>query len=898
MHRRITKSTTTETTHRPRRPRRAPALLAVAVLAASPSLALPARGLAVTEPLADPMPAGAHHDRPALGTLPRSPELVESRRLSDRRAVVMGERLYSTSTQDGLYPAMGFHTRGEMGGIWSPPLKLLDGMWFGIDGAWLGDDVPARRFANGWGYHRTDYAVTAGLEVQRTDVVPDGPRAGLVALTLRSDRTRSVRLTLEAHSELMASYPWGETTPSQSSVNRSDSGHVHAGALVFREQAGPHNPLGAHDWAAVVGSSLTPRSSALGPDFRGPQDPAVVCPVSGTTDPQPTRCDDTAYGRGTGGRLTYRVRVPADRSVTVWFAVGGSDQGLAPAHRAFEQVLTRPRAELAHKISQRQAIDARTRVWIPGDRLLQRSIRWSKQNLADSRQEARDLRLRPVRAGTRFPAPVGSLDRIRWLGAGWPDYPWLFGTDGEYTAFASVAMGQFTAIEDHLRALRDVSETVNHRSGKVVHEVTPGGAVYFGTNADEGNTDETAKFPSAVALVWRWTGDDHFRDEMYNFSVRGMRLVVNRLDQDNDGWPEGLGNVERPGMGAEKLDNTVYTIRGLRDLADMARSKGDVGTRRWASSVAAHMERRFEAAWWYGGDARQYADSLANPYNRRVFQRHWIGVTPMDATLVRPGRPTRPLASQPHGRIALAQRERPCYTGIFGLYHTGTGPTSDPAGNAGATCDSTVSSVPSERSVFSLNTGIMAVAEGNFGRLGRDQQQFYTTGNARIQLDRSVWELPGAMPEIAPEGDFTPNIDQLFTERSSVVQAWGAYGNLWPVVHQQLGVSPDLGRDTVSVVAQVPAGQHRLSGHHIRLGVDGSVTVRAQATPTRLRTQVTLRRPGTTLTIGHVLPRGATVARVRLDGRPVSWRELHTGRGREVVADTGNGRHTLTVRIG
>ena len=93
-----------------------------------------------------------------VGPLPTGPELTETRRLADRRAVVIGERAYSTWTEDGLYPAMGFHTRGEMGGIWSPPIKLLDGLWFGVDGQWLGDDVDARRFSSGWGYARTDYA--------------------------------------------------------------------------------------------------------------------------------------------------------------------------------------------------------------------------------------------------------------------------------------------------------------------------------------------------------------------------------------------------------------------------------------------------------------------------------------------------------------------------------------------------------------------------------------------------------------------------------------------------------------------------------------------------------------------------------------------------------------------
>jgi hypothetical protein len=127
--------------------------------------------------------------------------------------------------------------------------------------------------------------------------------------------------------------------------------------------------------------------------------------------------------------------------------------------------------------------------------------------------------------------------------------------------------------------------------------------MWFGQNADPGNTDETAKFPSVVALVWRWTGDDRFRDDMYDFAKRNLRYTVRELDADGDGWPEGLGNVERPGMGPEKLDNTVYFIRGLFDLADMARSKGDGATRAWAEGLARDLLRRFEAEWWMIGRA-------------------------------------------------------------------------------------------------------------------------------------------------------------------------------------------------------------------------------------------------------------------------------------------------------
>src|SRR3954462_9339560 len=182
-----------------------------------------------------------------------------------------------------------------------------------------------------------------------------------------------------------------------------------------------------------------------------------------------------------------------------------------------------------------------------------------------------------------------------------------------------------------MRALREVSLKLNGSTGKVVHEVVNDGTVFFGALADPGNTDETAKFPSAVALIWRWTGDDAFLREMYSFTVANMHFIVEKLDADGDGWPEGQGNVERPGMGEEKLDNTVYTDRGLRDLADLAARKGDGATRVWASRRAAALERRFESTWWFGRAARQYADSLDDPGNHRVFQRHWIGLTPVEA---------------------------------------------------------------------------------------------------------------------------------------------------------------------------------------------------------------------------------------------------------------------------
>ena len=169
----------------PARPRRLAltTTTAVAVVAGSLLVSAPPPTSAAPE-AAPPTPV-------VDGGLARSPELSESTRLEDRRALVTGTRAWAMGTADGRYPAAGFHTRGEMGGVWLPNLKLLDGMWFGIGDAWIGQGT---RTTSGWGYVRTDLPVTDGVAASRTDVVPDGKNGVLVGLSLRSDSDRTVTL--------------------------------------------------------------------------------------------------------------------------------------------------------------------------------------------------------------------------------------------------------------------------------------------------------------------------------------------------------------------------------------------------------------------------------------------------------------------------------------------------------------------------------------------------------------------------------------------------------------------------------------------------------------------------------------------------------------------------------
>ena len=126
-----------------------------------------------------------------------TPEASTTDRLQDRREVASGDRAYVEGFEDGRFYANGWHIAGEMGGVWTPPLKLVDGVWFGLDDQWVG---PATKFTSGWGYTRYDLPDTDGLQVARTDFVPDGRRAALFGLKLTNpgrptgrSRSRSTR---------------------------------------------------------------------------------------------------------------------------------------------------------------------------------------------------------------------------------------------------------------------------------------------------------------------------------------------------------------------------------------------------------------------------------------------------------------------------------------------------------------------------------------------------------------------------------------------------------------------------------------------------------------------------------------------------------------------------------
>ena len=369
-----------------------------------------------------------------------------SQRLQDRREVAAGTRAQVLGFEDGRFYANGWHTTGEMGGIITPPLKLLDSLYLGVNDQWVG---PATRFTSGWGYMRYALPPIDGIGLERTDVAPDGRRGALIGLKLTNPKKnrKRVNVMVDAHSELMTQYPWGfgGTVPNASD-NAADSGAFDNGSLVFRDTG---RATGRDRQPLLHGDRrLRPRSRERrrpGPATTARSARAAAVPADQTPAPMPSECDDGPFGRGTGGRLHYHVDVPGSGSTTLWIAVAGSENSVGEARSEFAALTADPAGLLAEKKASRQALARWSKLTLPGD---------SAAAGLDRVGQAEPRRPHAGREGRRHPLdqPGQGVDArglacrsMRWIGAGFPDYPWLFGVDGEYTAHAAVTLGQFDA---------------------------------------------------------------------------------------------------------------------------------------------------------------------------------------------------------------------------------------------------------------------------------------------------------------------------------------------------------------------------------------------------------------------------------------------------------------------
>ena len=188
-----------------------------------------------------------------------------------------------------------------------------------------------------------------------------------------------------------------------------------------------------------------------------------------------------------------------------------------------------------------------------------------------------------------------------------------------------------------------------------------------------------------------------------------------------------------------------------------------------------------------------------------------------------------------------------------------------------------------------MNTGVMAVAEANYGRM--DESLRYVD----FVADELDVEQPGALPELFDSPDYKYFSGGNPFGGAMVMQAWSSYGIHWPLVELYLGIKPNAPARSLSVVPDLPSSWPELSIDELRVG-SCEISVSAQHSGKSYVTTVAT-PAGWSLTIGHTLPAGSQVQSVTLNGSPASYQIVDTNRGREVhVQVNSGGIQKLTVQ--
>lgn len=685
-----------------------------------------------------------------------------------------GDKSYVIGTQNGLFPDMGGHVRGEMGGIWTHPIKIADGFWLRVasvgsnDGIWLADikDYVTYPHGNKFIYQ----PILGGIEVERFQFAPDGVRGVIVEYTLTNRSNAVHKLDIDFLLKTDLSPVWLARE-----MNITD----HDDTIDWREDEGVFTAKDSgNDWFAVWSSSEKTVSWST--------DPA---------EPYPT------IGKGKAGMIRNTLQLAPEKPVTLTYTIAGSTNSDAEALATYRSLAGGKKTLLEAKKRSFEDILARSKITIP-DKKLETACNWVKMN---TRWLEMDLE-----------------GYGRFLGAGAIEYPWLFGCDNSYALQGVLAAGDFELAKSTLAILRDVSDQVNNGNGQIIHEMSTNGAVY-----NRGNTQETAHFIVCAWEAFKWTGDLDFLRDLYPYIKKGLNWLLVDQDINQNMFPEGYGIMEVSGLNAELIDVAVYTQQALEAVSQMAvlfnetdmaadyRSKAATlkdkinnlfwdeeegiycdffGTRDQALQVTRGAIKQLGRPWSIPDEYRKagvFYNTLLDRWSKLpqdtergwFTNKNWVINTPMETGIAPKARAIRTLD--------IIRNE---HCGEWGPY---------------------LSAIEGRR-MMTIATGVQAMSEARYGRI--DECLWYMD---RIASTLGL-TLPGSITEMMPNS-------------GCPVQAWTIYGMITPLVRYVFGITPDAYNKRIVICPQLPTGWDSMNLENQRVGnntynisvdhVDGQVNI-------------------------------------------------------------------------
>ena len=676
-------------------------------------------------------------------------------RTKEQPYATAGDRTYLIGTQDGNFPDMGQHIPGEMGGLWLPPIKLIDAFQAQIAEGRVRKGVVLSESAEMIGYPYGNLfrygQVLDGMDVDRFQFSPDHQQGLIVQYRFRntSDHARRLRLQFSVKTDLRP----GWYADHLGIRDGQDVVEWRPNERIFITRDEDHN------WFCVWGAV---RSAGARP----------------IRHPQPLH----TQGRGVTAASEHIVMVAAHATATLTFVISGSSSSQTDAIGVYNYLAQHHAALLTEKVAHYRSLIERARIKIP-DQRLQEVYNWVRINM--------EWLVRDVPG-------VG-----RGLSGGFMEYPWWFGTES-YSLQAATMSGDFELAKQTLRLLRQQSDKANG-NGRIAHEVTSDGQV-----VNPGNTQETAQFVITVGKVFDWTGDQDFAREMYPAVQKGIAWLQGQMEQKP--FPEGYGIMEVYGLNAQLIDVAVYTQQALEAAAQLAGVLHDMEAKVRYGKLATELKERINQRFWIAAD-NTYADFYgsksqaisaaegaikqlglkqaagksteknreliayyehlkakfsAMPEGERgwITNKNWVIATPMETGIA------------PRARaIRLLDEIRRANSGEYGPYL----------------------SAVERRSMMTISTGVQAVAEAQYHRI--DEAMWY--------VDRIVQTFnrvsPGSISEMMPDhGCFTI--------------AWTSYGIVVPLIERVFGIRPEAARKTIVFEPHLPAGWEEISIDDLPIG--------------------------------------------------------------------------------
>ena len=680
--------------------------------------------------------------------------------------VTSGNRMYCIGFQDGSFPNIGGHVPGEMGGIWTQPIKILDKFWVSVrnlDNNQSIDTIKATSFTT----YPHMVKMFFPLEKYNADIicslfVPMNKRAIQVNYQLNNRGNNTLNLEFEFAGKI--DLRSGFFSEQKGIINYKDSLWIDSSKdIVVAKDV-------ENEWYVVVSSDAEKCKYNLGKSKNKER-------LNYNLNNVPNIDDNTFIHKNVVSdkeeynpifKITNELLIPAQNSISQSYFLSGSDKSLEEAISENVKLRDNIGSLLNEKISRYKSINKLSNISIP-DKKLEKVYNWVRFNT--------EWLLLDVPA-------IG-----KGFGAGFAHYIWWFGTDNSYALQGLLATGDFENTKSTLRLLKKYSEKCNG-NGRVIHEIVPSGAI-----VNPGNTQETAHFITAVWNTYLWTGDRDFLAEFYPFIKQGLNWLMVEKDTNKNLFPEGYGITEIKGLNAELIDVAVYTQQALEAGSKMAEIFEETSLQQEYQHLADQLKAKINTAFWdertslycdfYGTakDALQVVDGAIdqfkqNPETKKFYEdlktyfasfapdyehgwstnRNWVINTPIETGI----------APEKQAIMALERMEKNDMTSQWGPY---------------------LSAVNKEHNM-TISTGVQAVAEARYNRIDRALVHVNQIANTFNRV------MPGSISEMMPDyGCFC--------------QEWTIYGVAVPLIQYVFGIKPNAPEKELLLQPQCPTGWDR-----------------------------------------------------------------------------------------